>query len=91
MPTSFACGSTVPAPHDGVLRGLVAQVGSGGGDLGDGDRHRRVVGPLAGLPAAATHHGDLELGPAGGLELIRRAECVAGGRAQQDPLDAVIS
>ena len=69
----------------------VAQVGAGGGDFGDGDRHGSVVGPLAGFPAAATDHGDLEFGSAGGLEFVRRAERVAGGRGQQDPLGAVIS
>ena len=80
----------MPPCDDGVLRRLVAQVRAGGGDLGDGDRHRRVVGPLTGFPAAAADHGDLEPGAAGGLKLIRRTQRVTGGGGQQDTLDAVI-
>ena len=60
-----------PACDDGVLRRLITQIRTGGGDLGDGDRHRGVIGPLAGLPTAAADHGDLECGAAGRLKLIR--------------------
>ncbi len=67
----------VPAGDDAVLRGNVTQVSPGRGDLCDRDRHRGVVGPLPGLPAAATAHGDLELGAAGLSELVWRAERVA--------------
>ena len=81
----------MPPFDDGVLRRLVEQIRAVSGYLGDGDRHRRVVGPLTGFPAAAADHGDLEPGAAGGLKLIRRTQRVTGGRGQQHTLDAVIS
>ena len=55
------------------------------GDLGDGNRHRRVVGPFAGLPAeaSATDHGHLKFRAAGSAELVRSTQGITGCGAQQ--------
>jgi hypothetical protein len=75
-----------PAGHDRVLRLVGGQVRTGGGDLGDRDGHRGVIGPFAGLPPErpATDQADGQLGSAGRSELVRGAEGVAGGRGEQD-------
>ena len=44
-----------------------------------------------GSHGAAADHRDVEFRAAGGLELVRRAERVAGRGAQQHALDAVFS
>ena len=78
-------GPLVPPPDQGVERLFVTKVGPSGGHLSDGDGHRRVVGPFAGLPAeaAAPHHRHLEIRAAGRPELIRSTQGITGGGAQQ--------
>ena len=81
----------VPARHDRVLGRLVLQIGAGRGDLGDGDGHRGVIGPLAGLPRPAAGHLHRQFGAARRLELVRRPQGVAGGGAQQHALGAIVA
>lgn len=67
----------MPPEHDRVLGGLIAQIRPAGHHLGGCDRHRRVVGPFAGLPHRTTTHVvvdvDLDVGAQRGSELERRA------------------
>ena len=80
-----------PARGDRVLGGLVTQVRAGGGDLGDRDGHRGVIGPLPGLPPLTADHGHLTLRPQGRPKLVRRPQRVAGSHPQQDPLNTIAS
>ena len=75
----------MPPPDEGVERLFVTQVRPGGGDLSDGDGHRGVVGPFAGLPAEAPapHHRDLKFRAAGRAELVWGTQGVTGCGAQQ--------
>ena len=64
---------------------LGAEVGAGGGDLRDAQRHLGVVAPLAGRDAAepAAEHLRLAL-ERGAAELVRDAQGVTGGLPDQD-------
>jgi len=77
---------SAPAVDDAVEGTFGAQIGTGGGDLGDGDGHRGVVGPLTGCERseAAADHPD---GPVGGhrcVELVAGAQRVACGGGEQN-------
>ena len=84
-------GTQLIREYQGVEHLVTTRVRSRGGDLGDGERHGGVIGPLPGLPAeaSAAHHGDLEIGSTGRTELIGRAEGVSGCGAEQNPAGAV--
>ena len=82
--------TTRPALHDRVLCGLVEQIGARRRDLRDGDRHRRVIGPLAGLPPAATDHRDLEFRPTWRLELVWRTQRIPCCGRQQHTLNTIV-
>jgi hypothetical protein len=57
-------------PNDGIESRFLTQISPRGSSFGDGDGHRRVVGPFTGLPCAAASHGDFQLGSAWWAELI---------------------
>ena len=76
---------------DAVQGGLRRQVGTGGGHAGDGHGHRRVVAPLPRREVAesAAAHLGVDAGGRRRGELVRHAEGVAGGRAEDDAGGAV--
>ena len=91
-PTSGCVGGPLDPPFgDPVLRLGRAQVEALGADLGDGDGHGGVVGPLAGRPAerAAAGHADVDVVGQRWAELVAGAEGVARGHGEQDAGGAV--
>ena len=84
-------GPLDPAGGDPVLGLGRAQVEALGADLGDGDGHGGVVGPLAGRPAerAAAGHADVDVVGQRWAELVAGAEGVTRGHGEQDAGGAV--
>lgn len=81
------------APPADVALELVERVEASAPDqaLGEAERHRGVVGPLAGCEVERAAADDVvDRGEGGGAaELERRAECVAGGEAEEGAVVAV--